>query len=289
MIPLRAPQGVRYTQQIDRSQQVLPQLRSRAPQSVSHVAGSRRAVSRRSVRAFAWGTPKTTGPAPGEVLGKDYDQKIPSYNKGRRAGILLHPTSLPGPYGIGDIGDEAKRFVDWLADHGMQCWQLLPLVPPDPMYYSPYSGTDANCGNPLVVSIEELIKDGLLEFSETPPRVPIADVDYPAVAAAKLPLLKRAAQRLLKEDRFTRLREEYLKYRKEHPWVEDSALFDVARNLPELSQLAWWQWPEPLRLRQKEALKEFRETNKDAIDEFVVIQYFFEKQWKAIRVGYGWG
>ncbi|KAG2448360.1 hypothetical protein HYH02_006942 [Chlamydomonas schloesseri] len=283
MLPLRTPQGVRSTQQVDRSQPVLPHLRSRAPQSVSHASGSRRSISRRSVRIFAWGTSKTTGPAPGDVLGKDYDQNIPSYNKGRRAGILLHPTSLPGPYGIGELGDEAKRFVDWLADHGMQCWQLLPLVPPDPMYYSPYSGTDANCGNPLVVSIDELIKDGLLEFSETPPRVPIANVDFPAVAAAKLPQLKRAAQRLLKEDRFKRLREEYLKYRKEHPWVEDSALFDVARNLPELSQLAWWQWPEPLRLRQKEALKEFREKNKEAIDEFIVIQYFFEKQWKAIR------
>ncbi len=97
---------------------------------------------------------KSNGPAPGEPLPKDYDKTIPNFDKDRRAGVLLHPTSLPGPYGIGELGEEARRFVDWLSDAGMQCWQMLPLVPPDPMFYSPYSGTDANCGNPLLISID---------------------------------------------------------------------------------------------------------------------------------------
>ncbi|PNH04623.1 4-alpha-glucanotransferase DPE1, chloroplastic/amyloplastic [Tetrabaena socialis] len=266
----------------------LQQKVGRAPRRRTRGAfgGARRvpATHRRSVGAspvpalFGIG-----GPTPGDVLGKDYDKKTPSYDKGRRAGILLHPTSLPGAYGIGELGDEARRFVDWLGEAGMTVWQLLPLVPPDPMFYSPYSGTDANGGNPLVVSIAELVKDGLLTWAEAPATVPVANVDYPAVAAAKQPLLQIAARRLLHDAPFLPLKEEYLKYRKEHPWVEDSALFDVARNLPELSQLAWWEWPEPLRLRQPAALKEFREVHKEAIDEYIVIQYFFEKQWLAIR------
>lgn len=89
----------------------------------------------------------------------------------RRAGVLLHPTSLPGPYGIGELGQEAYAFVDWLREAGMQCWQVLPLVPPDPQFFSPYSGLDANCGNPLLISIDELVRDGLLDPLDRPPVV----------------------------------------------------------------------------------------------------------------------
>ena len=88
---------------------------------------------------------------------------MPNWDGKRRAGIILHPTSLPGPYGIGELGAEARSFVDWLVTSGMTCWQMLPLGPPDPMYYSPYSGTDANCGNPLIISIDELIAEGLID------------------------------------------------------------------------------------------------------------------------------
>ena len=84
------------------------------------------------------------------TLPKEYESYMPSWSGKRRAGIILHPTSLPGPYGIGELGGEARAFVDWLASAGMSCWQMLPLGPPDPMFFSPYSGTDANCGNPVV-------------------------------------------------------------------------------------------------------------------------------------------
>ncbi|GLC51147.1 4-alpha-glucanotransferase dpe1, chloroplastic/amyloplastic [Pleodorina starrii] len=286
MLPLRAPQGVRSQNKQQQGSLLHISSRKLVARGVGgscprHQQSPSLCRSRRPLAALA--LKLGGGPGPGDKLGPDYDKQLPSYDKGRRAGILLHPTSLPGPYGIGELGDEARRFVDWLADAGMTCWQLLPLVPPDPMYYSPYAGTDAACGNPLVISIQELIKDGLLEPSETPPRVPVGDVDFPAVAAAKTPLLQTAARRLLRDDRFARLRDEYLAFRSAHPWIEDSAAFDVARNLPELCMLAWWEWPEPLRLRQPAALQEFREQNKDAIDEFVAIQYFFEKQWKAVR------
>ncbi len=98
--------------------------------------------------------------------------------------------------------------MDWIADSGMQVWQILPMVLPDPMFYSPYSGTDANCGNPLTISLEDLVRDGLLEAGELPPSVPVGDVDFAAVAASKLPLLSCAANRLLTEERFKQIRGE---------------------------------------------------------------------------------
>lgn len=79
-------------------------------------------------------------------------------------------------------------------------------------------------------------------------------------------------------------RQGYLSFRQEHPWIEESALFDVARCSPSLSQLAWWQWPQPLRLRDPQALKEFAAENRSSIDEFIATQYLFDKQWKAVKV-----
>jgi 4-alpha-glucanotransferase len=82
---------------------------------------------------------------------------------GRLAGIVLHPTSLVGAYGTGDLGLACFSFIDWLASAGMKAWQVLPLVPPDEDYFSPYSGQDALCGNPLLISLEALVEKGLLE------------------------------------------------------------------------------------------------------------------------------
>lgn len=220
---------------------------------------------------------------PGTDLGKDYDTHIPDWDKKRRAGIILHPTSLPGPYGIGEIGQDARSFVDWLQSAGMQCWQVLPLVPPDPMYYSPYSGLDSNCGNPLLISIDDLISDGLLDPSDAPPHVPVADVDFPTVAATKFPLLKKAANKLLNDPSTAALKEEFKQFRKENSWVEDSAVFDILRQQPELSELAWWEWPEELRFRKEGAMKETRQKFEAEIDEFIAIQFLFDRQWKAIK------
>ena len=86
---------------------------------------------------------------------------FPAAPEDRRAGVILHPTSLPGSYGIGDLGAEAYAFIDWLAEAKMQIWQVLPLVPPGrPIpgiredYWSPYSGRDASCGNTLIISLQ---------------------------------------------------------------------------------------------------------------------------------------
>nr|QKY15155.1 4-alpha-glucanotransferase (DPE1) [Polytomella parva] len=151
------------------------------------------------------------------------------------------------------------------------------------MFFSPYSGTDSNCGNPLLISLQHLVREGLLEPSELPPEVPVGNCDFAQVAIVKNPLLKKASARLLKDPRFRNLHNEYLKFRTENPWIEDSAIFDVARNLDEFKELAWWDWPEDIRFHKREALDKFREQYKDEIDEFIVTQYTFNKQWLYIR------
>lgn len=219
----------------------------------------------------------------GGDLPKDYDRDTPDFAALRRAGVIIHPTSLPGPYGIGEIGHQARALVDWLEEADMQVWQILPMVPPDPMFYSPYSGTDSNAGNPLVISIDDLIADGLLDASDAPPRVPVTDVDFVKVAAVKTPLLEKAAKRLLSEPKFQGLRDSMATWRKAHSWIEDSALFEVARNLPGLDDKAWWDWPEDLRFRRAGPLKEFREKHKVAVEVWVATQFLFDRQWMAIK------
>lgn len=231
--------------------------------------------------------PAVSNPKLGKRLGPAYseDSNMPDWHKGRRAGVILHPTSLPGPYGIGELGKECFRFIDWLESAGMQCWQVLPLVPPDPEYYSPYSGLDTNCGNPLLIDLEALITEGLLEPSDRPAEMPGGDVQFEQVAAVKSPLLRKAAQTLLTSAKFAGLRGLLAEFRAENPWIEDSALFDALRQQPDLEGIDWWEWPEPLRFRKASALKDAHKKFKQQVDEFIAIQFLFDRQWRAVKVG----
>jgi hypothetical protein len=223
----------------------------------------------------------------GARLGPVYEapSNMPDWHKGRRAGVILHPTSLPGPNGIGELGSEAFAFLDWAATAGLQCWQVLPLVPPDPEYYSPYSGLDANCGNPMLISLDALITEGLLEPSDAPSGLKAeGDVDFAAVAAAKGPALAKAARALLSDPRFAALRECMGAFRAENPWIEDSALFDALRRSPALDGKEWWAWPAPLKLREPAALAAARAEHAAEIEEFVAVQFLFDRQWKAVKV-----
>ncbi|XP_024972524.1 4-alpha-glucanotransferase, chloroplastic/amyloplastic isoform X2 [Cynara cardunculus var. scolymus] len=134
--------------------------------------------------------------AVGEDLPADYADWLPKVDPGdkRRAGVLLHPTSFPGPYGIGDLGDQAFRFIDWLHEAGCSLWQVLPLVPPGRKANeegSPYSGQDANCGNTLLISLDDLVKDGLLMKEELPEPLDTDRVNYETVADLKDPLIAK--------------------------------------------------------------------------------------------------
>ena len=109
----------------------------------------------------------------------------------RSSGILLHPTSLPGAYGIGELGREAHRFADFLRDAGQRIWQVLPLEPTD-YGDSPYQCFSAFAGNPLLISLDTLVERGYLESRQldSRPEFPAGEVDFGAVIAWKIPLLR---------------------------------------------------------------------------------------------------
>ena len=212
----------------------------------------------------------------------------------RRAGVIMHPTSLPGSYGIGDMGSEAYAFVDWLAEAKMQIWQVLPLVPPGrPIpgvredYWSPYSGRDAHCGNTLIISLAELVKDGLLQSDELPhPYNTSGDVDFNKVAERNEPLIAKAATRLVEKPDDDALKVDFNAWRARpeiEVWLKEAALFDAICKTPELLGKDWWDWPEDLRTRDVEALEKKRKMSVASIDEFCATQFLFDKQWLAIK------
>src|SRR5579864_5022904 len=142
----------------------------------------------------------------------------------RLAGIILHPTSLPGSSGIGDLGPDAYRFADFLAGAQQGLWQVLPLSPPG-MGNSPYSAISAFAGNPLLISLERLVDRGWLakEALKNPPAVR-TPIHFEEVKAYKLPLLQGAAQNFL--DRGNGDLDRFAAFKHDHAWwLEDFVLF----------------------------------------------------------------
>uniref|UniRef100_A0ACD5WPZ0 Uncharacterized protein n=1 Tax=Avena sativa TaxID=4498 RepID=A0ACD5WPZ0_AVESA len=223
----------------------------------------------------------------GEELPEGYEQMTPVVEESqrRRAGVLLHPTSLRGPHGIGDFGDETLAFLSWLSDAGCTLWQVLPLVPPGRKSGedgSPYSGQDANSGNTLLISLEELVKDGLLMEDELPGPLDMEYVEFDTVANLKEPLIAKAAERLLLCSGELRMQyEEFKKNPDISGWLEDAALFAAIDN--SIDAVSWYEWPEPLKNRHPGALKEIYENQKDFIEIFMVQQFLFQKQWQRVR------
>lgn len=223
----------------------------------------------------------------GDDLPVDYADYLPKANPAdrRRAGILLHPTSLPGPHGIGDLGEQALRFIDWLHSSGCSLWQVLPLVPPGRKANeegSPYSGQDANCGNTLLISLEELVKDGLLFEEELPKPVDAERVNYDTVAKIKDTLVAKAAERLIMSE--GELKRQLQTFRKDpdiSSWLEDAAYFAAIDNA--CNTFSWYDWPEPLKNRHLSALVKIYQSEKHFIDSFIAQQFLFQRQWKKVR------
>ncbi|KAK7282404.1 hypothetical protein RIF29_11137 [Crotalaria pallida] len=223
----------------------------------------------------------------GEDLPPNYGDWVPKPNPQlrRRAGILLHPTSFRGPYGIGDLGDEAFRFIDWLHHSGCSLWQVLPLVPPGRKANeegSPYSGQDANCGNTLLISLEHLVEDGLLEKNELPKPIDAERVNFSLVADLKDPLITKAAKRLISSE--GELKTQLENFRRDptiSSWLEDAAYFAAIDD--SLNTISWYNWPEPLRNRHLVALEDIYQQKKDFIDVFIAQQFLFQRQWQKVR------
>jgi 4-alpha-glucanotransferase len=200
----------------------------------------------------------------------------------RSSGLILHPTSLPGPHGIGDFGAEAYRFVDFLGAAGQRLWQMLPLGPTG-YGNSPYASRSAFAGNPLLISLDDLVREGLLseEDLQSVPALPSDHVDFGPVEDFKLPLLRRASERL-RAGSAPQLTQELNTCRQENAaWLDDYALFMALRD--KFDHAPWQQWPEELRQRRPEALEEARRSLADDIAFHVFTQFVFWRQWGSLR------
>lgn len=199
----------------------------------------------------------------------------------RASGILLHPTSLPSPYGIGDLGPAAYRFVDWLVEAGQKLWQILPLGPTG-YGNSPYSARSAFAGNPLLISPERLVELGLL----TPDDLRVPDglnaerVDYDAVIGWKTNLLRSAFQRLDQTDLGARI-EAFAADPRVALWLDDYCLFMALREASGGQE--WSRWSPKLRGRDERALAEQRAQLSEAVAFQRFCQYLFRSQWTDLR------
>lgn len=200
----------------------------------------------------------------------------------RASGILLHPTSFPGPYGIGDLGDEAYRFVDFLKKTGQKLWQILPLSPTG-YGDSPYAAFSAFAGNPLLVSPDLLLKDGLLgrDDLQNLPALPAAHVEYGPVIEWKNGLLRRSYERFKESDN-PEIRSELALFETENVgWLDDYALFMAAKAAHGGS--TWSDWDEGLALRKPGSLVEWRSKLGDDMRFQKYMQFLFSRQWRALK------
>ena len=199
----------------------------------------------------------------------------------RSSGILLHPTSLPGPYGIGDLGAEAYRFLDLLAEMGQSLWQVLPLGPTG-FGDSPYASFSAFAGNPLLISPDLLEKDGLLSRKdlETLPAFPETYVEYGDVIPFKTKLLHKAYE-TFNADASSGQKGDFDRFSRENiSWLEDFGLFMA---LKDIHQAVWNNWPEDLAMRNPTALSKAKKAYGQMINAHKFFQYLFFKQWQAVK------
>jgi 4-alpha-glucanotransferase len=200
----------------------------------------------------------------------------------RGSGILLHITSLPSSYGVGDLGPGAYRFADFLTGAKQTTWQVLPLNPTYPIYgNSPYSSISAFAGNTLLISPDLLIEEGLLSREDLEPVPPFPETrcDFDGAIRYKDRLLERAYQHF---DRSGKGRGSFEAFCSESAsWLEDFALFVVLKK--SLDGRVWNEWPEDLRDRDLESLRAIRKKYRTPIEKEEFRQYLFFKQWNSLK------
>lgn len=199
----------------------------------------------------------------------------------RSSGILLHPTSLPGPFGIGDFGPGAESFVDFLYASGQKLWQVLPLGPTG-YGDSPYACYSAFAGNTLLISPERLITDGLLTESDVEPIEFNSDrIDFAAVYSHKDKLLRRAFERFRKFADQPALNSFIQFSRNQRDWLDDYSLFRALKNSNDGK--LWSEWPREQAFRDKPALVTAQSTLAEEIEAQKFYQFLFFQQWSALK------
>ncbi|MEO1144990.1 MAG: 4-alpha-glucanotransferase [Cyanobacteria bacterium J06638_22] len=200
----------------------------------------------------------------------------------RSCGILLHPTSLPSPYGIGDLGEAARQFVDFLYDSGQQIWQVLPLGPTG-HGNSPYMSYSSMAGNPILISLDQLTIEGWLYSDELGNLrdFPADWVDYNRVNATHMALLKTAAQRF-RDGATIEQRQEYKDFCVSKAfWLDDYALFMALKE--QFGGKSWYQWEGAIARRQPDALEHWRTQLRVEIEDQKFLQFEFHRQWADVK------
>lgn len=202
----------------------------------------------------------------------------------RRAGILAHPTSLPTRFGIGDIGPVAHEFLEWLVSAGQSVWQLLPLGPSG-FGNSPYGPQSAFAGDPLLISPESLVEDGLLTAGHLKQleAESTSHVDFDAARRTKREMIALAHRRYL-EERPRKIESAFERFRNDEfhqKWLTDWALYIAIKN--ENDGRAWSDWNTDLARRDEAALDEAWTRLHDEIERQIFAQFLFFRQWSALR------
>ena len=178
----------------------------------------------------------------------------------RQSGVFLHPTSLPSPHGVGDLGEGARAFVDFLASADQSLWQFCPLGPVSGAHgNSPYQSPSALAGNPLLIDLRPLVDRGYLTAAEIDPPAALSDheVEYDRVRAFKQPALRTAFERF-NETADDSERESFEQFcAAESAWLEDYALFVALKE--EFDGAIWTEWPDPIQTHSPAAVARHRE------------------------------
>ena len=197
----------------------------------------------------------------------------------RTSGILMHISSLPSPYGIGTMGDNAYRFVDFLQRAGQTWWQILPIGPTS-YGDSPYQSFSSVAGNPYFIDLPQLERDGLLERSEyegLPWCESETSVDYGQMYRLRYEVLHHAYRRFTQNPP-----EDYERFCRENVrWLPDYALFMALKDAH--GGRPWNEWEQPLKMRQPDALAAAREQYAGEIGFQMMLQYLFTRQWNALK------
>jgi len=208
----------------------------------------------------------------------------------RKSGILLHITSLPSPYGTGDLGSGAYWFIDFLYHTGQGVWQILPLCPTSTgSGNSPYSSHSAFAGNPLLISPQDLKEDGYVSGEDIEQSTSLAGfnnfnfneskVDYHRAGIFKKNLLNKAYLNIKSE--LSRMEQFKIFCEKNFFWLEDYALFEALKR--KFGDILWSRWPEKFRDKEKTEIESFKRKNFDELQKEKFIQFLFFSQWEKIK------
>lgn len=200
----------------------------------------------------------------------------------RGSGILLHPASLPGEFGIGDLGPQAFRFVDFLTDAGQTCWQILPLGPTG-YGDSPYQSFSAFAGNTLLISPEQLVDDHFLSTDDIADRATFSDknIDFGSVYEWKSKILERAYNKF-RNNHNEDVRKAFNTFCKENAfWLDDYALYRSLKK--ELGHQPWYKWPEGIKVRHESELNSIRQQLNERTEAEKFWQFLFFRQWFGVK------